>query len=262
MQHLFLRAGPALIARSPDTAHPYPEDAASQRLEEFDLTDRAHEVLFENITLEGGTTLGDIFRLMERSPLLQVIFRRQYAVELCAEAREGPLAGPSLNVGASTPPSAHEDIECLELYREWGSNASANESSGRTQQMHLHGIGHRLTQDSPDGIYRSGECILWSVSLTPLREILRLPLKVNPEVQITEAADGAKACTRDAARGGHSDVTLGQVIHGLLADLSFYGSPRERESFSERLRRRTTIVSAANTYATQPHTEIQHVPTA
>jgi len=225
MQHLVLRAGPALIARSP-------EDAASQRLEEFDLSDRAHEVLFENITLEGGTTLGDIFRLMERSPLLQLIFRRQYAVELCAEARAAPFAGPSLNVDASTRPSAHEDIEWLELYRERSSNA-----------MHLHGIGHRLTQDSPDGIYRSGERILWSVSLTPLCEILRLPLKVNPEVQITEAAAGAKACTRDAARGGNSDVTLGQVIHGLLADLSFYGSPRERESFSERLRRKTTIAS-------------------
>ena len=59
------------------------------RLNEVDVTGRAHEILFELITIHTETTLADIFRLMEASPLLQKFYRRDFAEELCAEARKG-----------------------------------------------------------------------------------------------------------------------------------------------------------------------------
>ena len=88
------------------------------RAKEVDVTGRAHELLFELITIHAETTLADIFRLMEASPLLQKFCRRAFAEELCAEARKG-AAEPSARARA-----AHEGIEFLELYQEWGLDTS------------------------------------------------------------------------------------------------------------------------------------------
>lgn len=107
---------------------PEPDDTGS-RLKEVDFTGRAHELLFELITIHAETTLADIFRLMEASPLLQEFCRRDFVEELCAEARKG-AAEPS----ARARPG-HEGIEFLELHQEWGLDTSTKEYSGM-QRLH------------------------------------------------------------------------------------------------------------------------------
>ena len=122
MQHLIMRAGPKLVARP---FKPEPDELGG-RLNETDVNDRADEFLFEFVTIQAGTTLADIFRLMDASPLLQQFYRRDFAAELCAEARKGP-------VDPATPdPSTHEGLEFLELYQQWGLDTSTNEYSGTT----------------------------------------------------------------------------------------------------------------------------------
>ena len=206
------------------------------RLNEVDVTSRAHELLFEPITVHAETTLADIFRLMEASPLLQKFYRRDFAEELCAEARKGavePLARER---------APHEGIEFLELYQQWGLDTSTNEYSG-TQRLQLHGIGHELAQDLPEERRKKGERIEWSVSLTPLRELLSLRILVNAEVRITEEDATAKAYMSEIRRARNTDVTLGQVIHGLLWELSFHGGPQEQQEVSEELKRRVAEVN-------------------
>lgn len=94
-------------------------------MRDVDVTDRAHEVLFEPVTLDAAVTLGDVFRLMDASPLLQQVFRRDFADELCAEARKGPVAK------AGADPGSHEAIEVLELYQEWSVSSSRTTSTPR-----------------------------------------------------------------------------------------------------------------------------------
>jgi len=106
MQHLILRPGPQLVMRA---IRP-PPDATDSRPRDDDVTGRAHEFLFELITIHAETTLADIFRLMEASPLLQKLYCRDFAEELCMEARKGATK-PSASERA-----AHEGIEFLELY--------------------------------------------------------------------------------------------------------------------------------------------------
>jgi hypothetical protein len=138
-------------------------DELGDRPNEVDVAGRAHEFLFETVTLRVGTTLGDIFRLLDASPLLKEIFRREFAQELCAEARKGPI-DPRARERA-----LHEGIEFLELYQQWGLDTGTHEYSG-TQHLHLRGIGHELDDDVPEEGHKKGERIEWSVSLTPLRE--------------------------------------------------------------------------------------------
>jgi hypothetical protein len=233
MQHLTLRPGPMLALRP---VRPGLEDG-SGRMIEVDVTRRAHEFLFEFITIQAGTTLSDVFRLMEASPLLKKVYRQDFAEELCAEARKG-----ALDAGAQDPAS-EEGIEFLELYQHWGLDSSTNEYSG-TQRLNLHGIGPELSHDAPKEGRRQGERIEWSVSLTPLRELLPLPIRVNSEVRITEDDADAKAYIREIGRGRHADVTLGQVIHGLLWELSFHGGPQAQQEVSEDLKRQLEEIDA------------------
>jgi hypothetical protein len=215
---------------------PEPDDTGS-RLKEVDVTGRAHEHLFEFVTVHAGTTLADIFRLMEASPLLQKFYRRDFAEELCAQARKG-AAEPSPSGQA-----AHESIEFLDLYQDWGLDTSTNEYSGM-QRLHLHGIGHELAEDLPEERRKKGERIEWSVSLTPLRELLSLPVRVKDEVRITEEDATAKAYMSEIRRARCADVTLGQVIHGLVWELSFHGGPQEQLEVSEDHKRQVAEVDA------------------
>ena len=207
------------------------------RLDEVDVTGCAHEHLFELITIHTETTLADIFRLMEASPLLQKLYRRDFAEELCAEARKGVVEPPARER------ATHEGIEFLELYQQWDLDTSTNEYSGM-QRLHLHGIGHELADDLPEVHRKKGERIEWSVSLSPLRELLALPVRVNTEVRVTEEDATAKAYMNEIRRVRNADVTLGQVIHGLLWELSFHGGPQEQREVSEDLERRVAEVDA------------------
>ena len=229
MQHLILRPGPELALRE---FRPEPDDLG-RRLKEHDVTERAHEFLFEPVTLHGDTTLADVFGLMEASPLLKRVYRTAFVEELCAEASKGPFSG------AVQPP--HERIEYLELYADWALDTHTQVYSGTTR-LSLHGVGPILQEDHPEEHKRKGERIEWAVSLTPLRDLLGVPVRVNRAVRITEDDQAAQAWMQEIARAQVEDVTLGQVLDGLLWELSFHGGPIEQEAVAEDLRQRVAEV--------------------
>ena len=76
MPDLVLHPGPRLVRTVyPDRAPPQDED----------VTDRAVEFLFDRLELGPDVRLRDLFGLFERCPALLPVYRRFYALELCAE---------------------------------------------------------------------------------------------------------------------------------------------------------------------------------
>lgn len=208
---------PALVVSALDGA-----DGEGRRALEEDVTAGAHEWLFTHVALDSGVTLGDVFRLLDACPILTLVFAREYAVELCGEARFGAVdARPR-------EPAAAEGIEYLELSQQWSLDTARSIYSA-TQRLQLHGVGFELKADAPDYRRKRGERIRWSVSLTPLRELLSLPLRINEELCILEDDIHAKAFGNEVIKGRHPQVTLGQVLHGVLWELSFHGGPQGRE---------------------------------
>ena len=191
MHHLILRPGPELVLRA---FRPEP-DELGPRPKERKVTDRAHEFLFEAITLHPQATLADVFALMEASPLLKRIYRPSFVDELCAEASKGPAHGEQ---------PAHDRIETLELYAKWGLDTHTQTYSGTTR-LRLHGVGPVLQEDHPEEHKRKGERIEWAVSLTPLRELLALPVRVNHSMRITED-DQAAQVSMSTDLDGHAPV--------------------------------------------------------
>lgn len=96
-------------------------------------------------------------------------------------------------------------------------------------------MGPVLQEDHAEEHKRKGERIEWGVSLTPLRELLVLPVRVNHGVRITEDDQAAQVWMQEIGRAQVEDVTLGQVLEGLLWELSFHGGPAEQEAVAEGL---------------------------
>jgi hypothetical protein len=203
-----------------------------------DVARRAVEFLYEPVTLDHRLKLGDVFALLDTCPPLRQVFRRDFAEELCAEARKGPLPQSQGN-----DPEEVAGIEWLELYWSWGYDTAA-EAYSSVHRLDLHGVGRILAGDAPVYGSRAGERISWSVSLTPLRELLELPLRLRDTFNITEDDIDAKAYGDTVANAKCPVVLLGQVIHGALYELSFHGGPEQQAEFHDELMARKAEVDA------------------
>ena len=231
MDNLILGPGPTLTWRDihrQDSDHPVARNVA----------EHAVEFLFEPVTLHPDLTLGDVFKLFDACPSLQQVFRRTWAVQLCEEARKGPLPQ-----SRGSDPIEVAGIEYLELYWSWALDTSS-QTYRSVHRLDLHGIGHVLAVDVPTYGVKAGERIKWSVSLTPLRELLDLPLRLCDGLTVTEDDIDAKAYADVIAFARCSDVLVGQVIQGVLDELAFHGGPDDQAEFKEELDARVAEVDA------------------
>lgn len=228
MDELILLPGPRLVRRAP----PGVGDEGGGQVADDDVTSRAVEFLFEPVRIAPGVRLLDIFRLFDACPLLVEVFRRDFAAELVAEARKGAL--PQTTKG---DPPAVSGIEWLELYWSWTLDTSTS-TFGNTYRLDLHGIGKALQVEAPEYGARAGDRINWSVSLAPVRELLDLPVRISEELTILEDDVDSTNFGEAIQRAKLRTVTLGQVIHGILYELSFHGGPPQQEEFRGELLRR------------------------
>lgn len=226
MQNFILKPGPALIAQR------WVKEGDEEVGERVDVSGRAHQFLFETVELDTGVTLADVLGLLVKDAVLRLVFHRDWSEEICAEAQMGPLQ-PS-----SPDTSFDERIEYLELYQQWGFDSS-RQTYLPTQRLQLHGLGAELKDEAPAYGRKKGERIAWSISLTPVRELLLLPIRVNPEVVITEDDVDSRAYGLEISRVFHPDVTLGQIVDGVLYELGFHGGPAQQTEFAEELERRS-----------------------
>jgi hypothetical protein len=240
MNELVLKAGPALVASRWQAK----TGTGEGRWVETDVTASAHERLFENVQLADDVTLGDLFGLMEASPVLKAVFVRDYAEALCAEVAKGPLA--------PVEKDPNDALEALELYQRWSLDTS-NATYEAMHRLNFHGIGVIQPEDRPDMGVTKGERLTWGISMTNPRKMLHLPLRVNPEVIVCEDDVDAKGYGRELTTVRQPFVTLGQVLHGVLWELSFYGAPAEAEEVKEELVARVESFDAETDVATESH---------
>lgn len=228
MDDLILLPGPRLVQR----ASPADDDEEAGQVADSDITSRAAEYLFEPVRLDPEVRLADILRLFDACPPLAQVFCRDFAAELVAEARMGPL--PQSTEG--DPPEV-AGIEWLELYWTWTLDTSTS-TFGNTHRLDFCGIGKVLQVDAPNYGASAGDRINWSVSLTPVRELLDLPIRIREELAILEDDIDSSNYGGRVQQASLRTATLGQVIHGILYELTFHGDPLQQERFRDELLRR------------------------
>lgn len=228
MMELTLAHGPKLTRRDWE----YDESRDEGAYVDDDVTDQASRHLFSTVALAPEVTLRDILLLLDIDPLLQEVFAHDWAKELLAETMgENAPAAPSIKYDP-------EGIEYLELYQVW----SQDSFGGNLKPIHrldFHGIGFVLSEDVVrDGCidYRAGERIKWSLSFTSPLKVLHLPVRLNPEVILYEGNMDSVNYRKEIGRMRNPGVTLGQVIHGVLWELSFHGAPASRDEESAQVK--------------------------
>lgn len=157
---------------------------------------------------------------------------------MCGEARKGPL-----QQSRGSDPEEVAGIEYLELHWSWAFN-TASKAYSSVHRLDLHGIGHVLQADAPAYGVKAAERINWSVSLTPVRELLDLPLRLRETLNITEDDIDAQGFGDTVAVAKSPAVLLGQVIHGFLYELSFHGGPEQQAEFHDELMARKAEIDA------------------
>lgn len=231
MDNLILGPGPSLTWRDihrQDVDHPVATN----------VVERAIEFLFEPVTLDPDLRLGDVFKLLDLCPTLQQVFRRTWAAKLCEEARKGPLSQ-----SRGSDPAEVAGVEYLEFYCSWALDTSS-QTYRSVHSLDLHGVGHVLEVDALTYEAKTGDRIKWSVSLTPVRQLLDLPLRLREDLTVTEDDIDAKGYADVIAFARYSEVLLGQVIQGVLDEVAFHGGPDEQAEFSAELKSRVAEVDA------------------
>ena len=192
-----------------------------------DISSTASMYLFEVVRLDQDIRLKDIFLLLERHSILQHVFYRFRAKELIEEAFVGE-APPY--TGEYDP----EGIEYLELCHLWSFNSGTRQYDEPLDRLQLRGAGFVLKEDTfLNGCirYPAGTRILWGMSMCSPRSFLNFPLKISDAVEVWE--NDPDKPTQKIDEVSYACHTLGQIIDGVLWELSFFGSSEMRDAFGK-----------------------------
>ncbi len=219
---LTLRPGPTLVFGFPVRR----EDKTTH--ETADVTSDAAQFLFRVVRIAPGVTLNDILLLLDASPTLVDIFRLRFAGQVREEVLKGP---PALAADGGMSPRA---LEHLELRWNWRLDTDTREYSS-VHELEFSGVGPVLREDDAHQMLRAGDRERWSLKLMPVRELLRLPVIFREDFVISEVDLNSRRYGEPIANGRLDEVTLGQVIRGVLSELTFHGGPTEQAALSDEL---------------------------
>lgn len=221
---------------------------------ERDVTDTAIRRLWDGCTLEDGVTLRSIFTLLNSEIDLFDLVIGNWCKEIITEG----LTQPSAEYTGIYDP---DGIEYLELYwylarcAQWNEVKEAYDSDltelQGTKRAGFHGIGYELKEDklhdwkNENGTHAvewsKGERIPWSMSFTSANTYINYPVKLAQKMIIHDEIEHKPKAkdnyfAQPVAVFERSGYTLGDILYGIIWELSFHGGPKERNEKSEELK--------------------------
>jgi hypothetical protein len=168
---------------------------------------------FHTLQIDAEFTLGDLFRLIDRDGVEFLEAVTGECIEpVLAEARTPDESDGAMQIAYLRVCNAHGE-DCLRRdFDGWGAWDEPYDGAW---------------QESPD-TPRAGPI---SVSLTPVNRLLHLPLRYDPELVFRTREGVEEYRTR-------IDITLIEFLKAIFFDLTFHGSPEQRDEFREELRGR------------------------
>jgi hypothetical protein len=219
----------------------YNEKTEEGELVTFDATDIAPRLLFETVSFDDDVTLRDIFRLLNRHIDILEPLLGNWCRELTAEALSG--IGPAYSNKYDA-----EGIEYLELTHSFGENTwdGHTESFGNIYPD-FGGKGFMLKEDAthgdhtgPEGVtigHEAGSRISWGLELSSPNTLINIPIKLNPNTEIyhTDLSEERTIKSDKVATLNNLGFSLGQILYGIVWELTFNGPPEVRDDLKAEL---------------------------
>ena len=221
---------------------------------ERDVTESAIRRLWDTCTLENGVTLKSIFTLINSDIDLFDLVIGNWCKEIVTEGLTQP---PGEYSGIYDP----NGIEYLELYWSLARSALWNETKGvfdsdttelqGTKRADFHGIGYELKEDklhdwkNKDGTdaveWAKGCRIPWGMSFMASNAHINYPVKLAQKTIINDEVEQKPKDNHfthsPVAIFERSLYTLGDILYGIIWELSFHGGPKERIEKERRTKR-------------------------
>jgi hypothetical protein len=186
-----------------------------------EITENAIRYLFENCELADNVILKDILLLLDsRLDLFDYVL--------------GNWCGDYVREGLDKPGKTYlkgdtDEIEYLELYKTYNIDSKNNSISGN-ERPELHGVGFPFQKDEEVyGLkYKKGERIAFSVCFSKIYNLVNIPVKLNPELILNIENDSNYDGKIIPYKG--IGFTLGDILNGIIWEISFHGSPNDRDS--------------------------------
>jgi hypothetical protein len=187
--------------------------------------DNTVSCLYEYCDIQKSITLADIFVLLRKEmPIYRIII--------------GNWVEEIVNEGVTGRVKDDKDIEFLELY--WNPETSIYKGQRTIEGLNfpeLHGLGYKLKEDHEDG-YKKGDRIPYAVEFTPVNELMNCKIKLNKDLKFSHWNHDVK--DRDSKyytdkEGWEVQYTLGHILYGIIWELSFLGSPKDRDKKKKEL---------------------------
>ena len=176
---------------------------------EEDVTSRAVEYLFENISLNPDITLGDLLHLFDVCPGLHLVYKRWFSEELCAHARRGSRLGDYGLLRIQLSPAWE-----LDSYRREYANV---------MMLNVCGLGvvpddgYEYWAVSNDGF------VHYALSGCDVRSLLMLPVHCNNQVEVWEQDSHSINDHHVIQRHTCNDLQLGVILNAILHELTWFG---------------------------------------
>lgn len=170
------------------------------------LVDDVLKCLRVNCSIEPGTTLKDIFNVMDKYPELKGLIQKY---SWCHDL-------PAFQEQMRLTPKAIDDVKYLEVYHEIHYDTYdgvAELSYGPA----FHGVGDQL----------------YSVSVSPMNELGHLEVRLNEKFQVDETL--RKPLRNNTLLSSVKKFCLLDVLDAIYWDISFYGGPSRNEAFLNEL---------------------------
>ena len=105
--------------------------------------------------------------------------------------------------------------------------------------------------------WEKGQRVSWGISLTPANELINIPVKLSKEFTVypsilNEDWDSRTRMQNPLAKFENPQYTLGNILHGIIWEMSFHGGPDSRQGFKESLDAQVEEIKNGTAKFTEP----------
>lgn len=166
---------------------------------------------FDCLKLDPALTLGDLFQLLDRDDVeLLAAVLNENVIPILEEGRRG-----------GSEPNGEESLQFLRVY-------NRHEDGYLRRGLDAWGSWNQPYDDAE--ATAAPRATWFSVSLTPVGQLLDLPMRYDSALEFRDRAGATEYRTNVA-------ITFLEFLKAIFDDLTFYGTPDERDAVLEDLRR-------------------------
>lgn len=209
-----------------ETYWEYDEATQKGEYKTCNVTDKATSLMFRPVSFHKDLKLKDVLLLLKKDILFYSLYLNNWVEEFVNEG---------LN---KSPSQTFDDVEYLELY--WDVNYEEDENTKeKTIDGYifpsLHMMSKKLTEDKHDEfgnlMYQANQRINYSVSFLPVNDLADISIRLEKKFLIANNTNFEEK----TLKFDNCYYSLGHVLYGIIWELSWYGSPNDRDAQKEKL---------------------------